>query len=143
MRQWIKSRDELLSTAGWTLLGILAEGDQLAERELLDALQTIASRIHSSPNRTRLAMNQALISIGAYRAPLRARALEVAKQIGKVEVDHGETGCKTPDATEYIHKVVQHQQRRAAGKAVREAAPRAARTRVAKKKAKAGKGRGR
>jgi hypothetical protein len=28
----------------------------------------------------------------------------VAAKIGKVEVDHGETDCKTPDATEYIKK---------------------------------------
>ena len=29
-------------------------------------------------------------------------------QIGPVEVDHGETGCKTPDAVPYIRKTVEH-----------------------------------
>ena len=31
-------------------------------------------------------------------------ALEAAKAIGKVEVDHGDTDCKTPDAASYILK---------------------------------------
>ncbi len=33
-----------------------------------------------------------------------AKAIEAAKRIGKVEVDHGETNCKTPDAAPYIEK---------------------------------------
>jgi len=32
--------------------------------------------------------------------------LAAAKRIGKVEVDHGETSCKTPDASTYIRKAV-------------------------------------
>ena len=39
----------------------------------------------------------ALIAIGC-RASMTERAIAVARKIGKVEVDHGETGCKTPDA---------------------------------------------
>lgn len=31
--------------------------------------------------------------------------LETADRIGTVEVDHGETGCKTPAARPYIEKV--------------------------------------
>ena len=32
----------------------------------------------------------------------------MAKRIGKIEVDHGETGCQTPDAASYIKKTVAH-----------------------------------
>jgi hypothetical protein len=49
-------------------------------------------------------MNNALIAIGTRNAKVEKKALEAAKMIGKVEVDHGETGCKTPDAAEYIKK---------------------------------------
>jgi hypothetical protein len=59
-------------------------------------------------------MNMALCAIGGYRPALRGRALEVARALGKVEVDHGETGCKTPDATSYIARMVAHQARRKA-----------------------------
>ena len=67
-------------------------------------LTTIEARIHSSPNRVRDAMNMALISIGLLGGTLREQAMAAAKRIGEVEVDHGETGCKTPDAVEYIRR---------------------------------------
>jgi hypothetical protein len=35
---------------------------------------------------------------------LREKALLTAKNVGKVHIDHGETGCKTPDAAQYILK---------------------------------------
>jgi len=38
--------------------------------------------------------------------------LAAAKRIGKVEVDHGETGCKTPDAAAYIRKVLDHRRKK-------------------------------
>jgi hypothetical protein len=53
-------------------------------------------------------MNSAVISIGARNAALEGKAIAAAKRIGKVEVDHGETGCKTPDAVEYILKMKAH-----------------------------------
>ena len=45
---------------------------------------------------------QALIAIGIYKPELRDETIETARRIGRVNVDHGETGCKTPDAIEYI-----------------------------------------
>jgi hypothetical protein len=38
---------------------------------------------------------------------LRHGVAEDAARIGKVKVDHGETGCKTPDAVPYIKKAVE------------------------------------
>jgi serine/threonine protein kinase len=43
-------------------------------------------------------MNSVSIAIGGYHPELRDEALAIAKEIGKVEVDHGDTSCKTPDA---------------------------------------------
>ena len=34
------------------------------------------------------------------------KAIAVARRIGKVEVDHGDTDCRTPDAEQYILKCV-------------------------------------
>jgi hypothetical protein len=52
-------------------------------------------------------MNSALIAIGVYRESLRDAAIQAARRIGIVEVDHGETDCKTPDAENYIRKAVE------------------------------------
>jgi hypothetical protein len=41
--------------------------------------------------------------------------MAVAKAIGKVDVDHGETGCVTPDAVGYIAKLVAHKAGKKAG----------------------------
>lgn len=74
----------------------------------LEPLEAIEKEIHDRPNRVRHSMNQAVISIGVRNAALEKRARAVAKRIGKVEVDHGETSCKTPDAVAYIEKTKAH-----------------------------------
>lgn len=53
-------------------------------------------------------MNGALISIGVFKPSFRDKAIDAAKRIGKVEIDHGETTCKTPDAVLYIEKASKH-----------------------------------
>ena len=47
-------------------------------------------------------MNSALIAIGIRNEDLERKAIEIAREIGKVHVDHGATSCKTPDAESYI-----------------------------------------
>jgi 3-methyladenine DNA glycosylase AlkD len=103
---WIVGEGEWITTAGWNVIGASAGKDQLTAPMGNDLLQKIEQTIDDQPNRTRYAMNNALIGIGSYAEPFRARALAVAKAIGKVDVDHGDTGCKTPDAAAYIAKVV-------------------------------------
>jgi hypothetical protein len=77
--------------------------DETAARQLL---RRITRDIHHVKNRTRHTMNSALIAIGGSMDELRDEAIAAAKTIGKVEVDHGETGCKTPDAVSYIQRMV-------------------------------------
>ncbi len=55
-------------------------------------------------NRKKEAMNSALIAIGIRNEDLERKAIEIAREIGKVHVDHGATSCKTPDAESYIKK---------------------------------------
>lgn len=112
-REWIDSPREWTSTAGWNVVGLLAAKGGLAPAGTSDLVDRIEHTIHAQPNRTRYAMNNALIGIGGYLPALRARALEVARRIGHVEVDHGETGCKTPDAASYIAKMDAREKTRA------------------------------
>lgn len=106
MARWTASNDEWIGRAGWTLLGLLATEDpSLPDSVFEERLSVIEASIHRARNRVREGMNSALISIGARNEPLRGKALTAARRIGKVEIEHGETNCKTPDATAYIAKI--------------------------------------
>jgi 3-methyladenine DNA glycosylase AlkD len=108
MQQWTRKPDEWMSTAGWNLLALLAM-DKTQSDDLLDGyIKRIEAEIHEAPNRTRYAMNGALIGIGSRGGTLTQKAIAAAKRIGTVEVDHGETGCETPDAAPYIQKMLSH-----------------------------------
>jgi len=90
-------------------MGSLATNDTtLPDSYFENLLQVIERDLHEAPNRTRHAMNNALIAIGGRNPALQANAVAAAGRIGKVKVDHGLTNCKTPDAVSYIQKVVEH-----------------------------------
>jgi hypothetical protein len=113
MEKWTKSPQEWAGRAGWLILARLAMNDGALEDEYLEGyIPMIEQRIHKAKNRARDAMNSALIAIGARSAALEAKAVSAALRIGKVEVDHGRTGCKTPDAVTYIRKTRARKRRR-------------------------------
>ncbi len=113
MERWTKSKSEWTGRAGWLIAGVLAmRDDGLADEYFENQLEMIESRIHTAKNRVRDAMNTALISIGMRNARLEKKALAAAARIGRVEVDHGETGCKTPDAADYIRKAASRKKKR-------------------------------
>ncbi len=112
--QWGCAAAEWPGRAGWLLVARLA----LKNRDLPDAyfiarLDTIEREIHHRKNRVRDAMNSALIAIGIRNDALEQPALAAAARIGKVAVDHGETGCKTPDAAEYIRRTLTRRRQKA------------------------------
>lgn len=103
--EWMKSDFDLVSQAGWELVAHAATNDTaLDDAYFVGLLEDIESSIHAAPNRTRHSMNGALISIALRNPGLKRRALAAAKRIGRVEVDHGDTGCVTPDAIAYVKK---------------------------------------
>jgi 3-methyladenine DNA glycosylase AlkD len=104
-REWSVSPTEAVSAAGWHLLAELATHEEsLPDPFFEEQLKRIEEHIHSSMNRARYSMNGALIAIGCRNPRLEKQALQAAKRIGKVEVDHGDTSCQTPDAAAYIKK---------------------------------------
>jgi 3-methyladenine DNA glycosylase AlkD len=105
IEQWTQSDVEWLGQAGWSLLAQLARDDStLPDSYFEPYLERITRDLHSSPNRVRHSMNNAVIAIGIRNAALEAKATATAQQIGKVVVDHGKTDCKTPDAIAYMEK---------------------------------------
>ena len=105
MENWIRSADEWTGRAGWQLLAHIAMQDKnLEDNYFENYISEIEKRIHDSKNRTKDAMNNALIAIGIRNENLEKRAIEAADRIGRVDVDHGDTSCKTPNAADYIKK---------------------------------------
>ena len=106
MRPWMKSANEAEREMGYVLLAarLRNDGSAIDAADAEKILATIEKEIHRSPNWARRAMNGALIAIGVFKPSVRSKAIAAAERIGKVEVDHGETGCKTPEAVPYIMK---------------------------------------
>jgi 3-methyladenine DNA glycosylase AlkD len=106
MEAWRRSPEEFVREAGYGVLGFLLKDapESIDEAEGERMIEKIEKDIHRSPDAARHAMNGALIAIGIYKPSLREKAIAAARRIGKVEVDHGETNCKTPDAVSSIIK---------------------------------------
>lgn len=107
---WIDAKNANTAGTGWaTLSGVVALRDDgnLDVPELRRLLKRVGKTIHAQPDAVRYVMNGFVIAVGSYVKPLTDEAVAVAKQIGEVEVDMGDTACKVPDAAAYIEKVRQ------------------------------------
>jgi 3-methyladenine DNA glycosylase AlkD len=107
-REWLQSPDELIATCGWSTYAnyiSITPDEKLDLHEIAQLLEQVRTTIHAERNRVRYTMNTFVITVGAYCFPLFEAATEVANEIGKVHVDVGQTACKVPLASEYIHKV--------------------------------------
>jgi 3-methyladenine DNA glycosylase AlkD len=107
---WKNRRSEFVAATAWNVLAGMAqhEGTVLEDAWLREQLDQITAEIHDRPNRVRHSMNQALICIGVRGGAMEKAARSAARKIGKVEVDHGQTSCRTPDAAAYLDKVLDH-----------------------------------
>ena len=105
---WTTRRREWTSAAGWSVIAILSMRGDIDEGLAAELISRIETDIHAAPNRTRYSMNNALIAMGGSVPAVRDRAIAAARSIGTVHVDHGETGCSTPDAVGMIGKMVAH-----------------------------------
>ncbi|MEM7480699.1 MAG: DNA alkylation repair protein [Acidobacteriota bacterium] len=115
---WTRSKSDFVGQVGFNVLAGLALSVPQDDPDLDDAyfeghLVKIEEEIHQRPNRTRHAMNQALIAIGVRNPNLTTKALAAAGRIGGVDVDHGETSCKTPNASDYIRKTLEYRRAKA------------------------------
>ena len=129
--RWLASKDEHQRTIGWKLVGALAMLDEtLDDAWFTPHLAAIERGIHTATNAEREAMNHSVIEIGCRNPALRKAATAAAKRIGPVEVDQGDTACKTPDAIAYIDKAWDHAvAKKAASPAAQERARESMRTR--------------
>src|SRR6185295_2893194 len=93
----------------WSLVGAMAMRDEeTPDAWFTERLAEIEKSIQASPNLEREAMLHALIAIGCRSTALRRSVTAAAKRIGKVEIDHGDTACKTPEAAPTLEKAWAH-----------------------------------
>lgn len=106
---WLAAKDDPTRFAAWSLVAAMAMIEESTEDSwFVERLAQIEKTLDAAPSTQRYAMNAAIIAIGCRNAALRKAALAVAKRIGPVDVDHGDTDCKTPVAAESIEKAWAH-----------------------------------
>ncbi len=104
--RWSAREEEWPAAAGWNVYAVLANRNALPTDLARRLLRRIRKDLGNAQNRVRHSMNNALIAIGGGSAELTQAALDTARAIGPVEVDHGQTGCKTPPAAPYIERML-------------------------------------
>jgi len=105
--KWMRSVEEQVAAAGWcSYSGLVAtkadDALDLSEIELL--LGKVAKGIGAAQNRARYTMNGFVVAVGTYVEPMTERAKAVARKIGEVSVDVGDTACEVPVALAAIEK---------------------------------------
>lgn len=108
-RTWIDAKPEHVAAGGWATWShwvSIAPDDEIDASEIGELIDRVERTIHDRPGRVRYTMNGFLIAVGTWVPALRARALEAARRVGKVEVDMGATACKVPAADQAIAKAV-------------------------------------
>jgi 3-methyladenine DNA glycosylase AlkD len=106
--EWIDSPKELIAIAGWSTYASyvsITPDEDLDLDEIVGLLERVRAEIHGAQNLVKYAMNGFVIAVGGCVPALNAKAKAVAKAIGTVEVDMGDTDCKVPLAADYIAKV--------------------------------------
>ena len=105
---WITSEDQMIAAGGWSTLSNCLSvwpNEDLDIVKIGALLELVGANIHAAPNRVRYAMNGFVIAAGSYIPELSDKAMQIANEIGKVEVEMGGTACKVPLAVTYIEKV--------------------------------------
>ena len=119
---WRDSPAEWVASTGWFIVTCTAEDPEVwSVAELRGLVRQVEAEIAGRPNRVRHEMNGALIVIALRDGNLRRSVLAAAARIGPVRVDHGQTGCKTPEVAPYVERTLAHRAAKAARQAERAA----------------------
>jgi len=108
LSRWLDHSEPRFRQAAYSLYSLLVTmyDDEDCNLNLIkEKLEHIKHNIHTEENRVRYTMNQFVIATGASIVNLTTLSKEVAKTIGNVHVNMGETSCKVPYALSYIEKI--------------------------------------
>ena len=109
-KEWIDSDNPKLQQVAWAALASylsVTPNDEIDISFHEKLIDRIVKDLHSSANRVRYVMNGYLIALGSAIPELTEKCKRAGEEIGKVDVQMGNTACKVPDIKTYIEKVEQ------------------------------------
>ncbi|MCM3627756.1 DNA alkylation repair protein [Paenibacillus glycanilyticus] len=105
--KWIASGEELKMSAGWScycwLLGNRKD-NEFSEEKIAGMLELVKNTIRDAPERAKYAMNNFLYTVAVSFKPLHDKAVEIASEVGPVEVGQGTKKSKLINASVNIEK---------------------------------------
>jgi 3-methyladenine DNA glycosylase AlkD len=108
--KWIASGEELRMSGGWScycwLLGNRKD-EEFSTEKLAGMLEKVKETIHDAPERTKSAMNNFVTTVGVSYVPLHEKAVQIANEIGPVEMIREKKKNSILKASENIQKEVE------------------------------------
>lgn len=108
--KWIASGEELKISAGWScycwLLGNRKD-EEFSKEKLLSMLHQVKVDIHQAPPRAQAAMNNFVVTVGVSYKPLHEEALQIAKEVGPIQMQREGKNPGNLHAYEEIQKQVE------------------------------------
>jgi 3-methyladenine DNA glycosylase AlkD len=100
---WVAHPNHIKRRAAYSILGVAAKTNKsLKDIFFKNYLYIIQNDIKKEENFVKDAMNNALYLIGQRNFALYKKSLEIAKKIGKVEVDYGDNSCEAIDCLKHL-----------------------------------------
>ncbi|MFL8935182.1 DNA alkylation repair protein [Rossellomorea oryzaecorticis] len=107
--KWIASGEELRMSAGWScycwLLGNRKD-EEFSTEKLEGMLETVKETIHDAPERAKSAMNNFVYTVAVSYVALHEKAVEIAEEMGPVEMKRDGKKPSILNAFEEIQKQV-------------------------------------
>lgn len=108
--KWIASDEDLKRSAGWScycwMLGNRPDRE-FSEEKMAYMLELIKETIQDAPDRTKYSMSNFIYTVAVSYIPLHEKAVEVAKEIGQVEVNKGTAKSKILSTAANIQKEIE------------------------------------
>lgn len=102
---WIRSKSQVRRQCGYGLIYELSKNTRdkrLTDDLFLECIERIRKSIAQEPDGVRIAMASALMGIGKRNKALHGPALALARELGPVQYDPGETSCAPIDVAKHL-----------------------------------------
>lgn len=104
-KDWMESKDPVRRRCAYGLIYELSKNTRtkdLTDKWFLSCIERIDIAIETEENWVRLCMGGALMGIGKRNRKLNQAAIKVAKRLGPIDYDAGDTGCEPLDVLKHL-----------------------------------------
>ncbi len=105
IKEWLGNTNDFLGRVPFNLISLSAKNSKETDDYFVPYITYAEKNLQHAKNWTKESMNNCLIAIGGRNDHLKERVFKAADLIGLVEIDHGETSCKTFDIKDYVNKI--------------------------------------